>query len=145
MADFAGEGSNAASRSIETLGSATVLCANKTGTLTENRMTVAALLLPEGVSRELPDRGNAPVTRFDELLRTGALASAPQPSDPMERAFHDAAVGPEPVGERELVYSYPLRPDLLAMMQETPGRCYLQRRARQRRSSRFAPRRRQAS
>ena len=40
--------------SIETLGSATVLCTDKTGTLTENRMKIAELRLPDGTARSLP-------------------------------------------------------------------------------------------
>jgi P-type Ca2+ transporter type 2C len=36
---------------IETLGAATVLCVDKTGTLTENRMTVRELVTPEGSRR----------------------------------------------------------------------------------------------
>ena len=35
---------------IESLGAATVLCTDKTGTLTQNRMSIARLLLPEGIT-----------------------------------------------------------------------------------------------
>lgn len=100
---------------IETLGAATVLCSDKTGTLTKNRMTVASLWIPGAGHRELdPARGEEP---YRSLLDAAMLASAPVPVDPMEVAFHDAARqgGPVHRGDRELVHTLGLRPDLLAM------------------------------
>ncbi len=97
---------------IETLGSATVLCTDKTGTLTQNRMTVAEMCLPDGTAFRPPD-GALPA-EFALLAETGRLASAPQPFDPMEKAFHAVAQGlPSPA--LDLVRIYGLRPGLLAM------------------------------
>jgi len=100
---------------IETLGAATVLCTDKTGTLTQNRMTVVELWLPSGERAEL--RGDAVEPDFRNLLEASALASAPVPVDPMEVAFHAAAreAGVVPREDWELVHSYGLTPDLLAM------------------------------
>ena len=107
---------------IETLGSATVLCTDKTGTLTENRMSIAELRLADGAvfqAREAKD-GNLP-DAFHELIEFGLLASAPEPFDPMDKAFH-ALARARPAGtehlhgaEWKLVHAYGLRPDLLAM------------------------------
>ena len=107
---------------IETLGSATVLCTDKTGTLTENRMSIAELRLSNG---EVFHSGREPGTElpanFHDLVEFGVLASAQEPIDPMERAFHDLGRAPSAqAGHRHesgwtLVHAYGLRPDLLAM------------------------------
>jgi Ca2+-transporting ATPase len=72
---------------IETLGSATVLCADKTGTLTQNRMTVRSLYVGQNFMEIEDEKGARFAADYQELLSMAVLASQAEPFDPMEKAI----------------------------------------------------------
>lgn len=103
---------------IETLGGATVLCVDKTGTLTENRMQVARLWTP---TTDFPVAdGVAPPADALQVLRFAALASATRPIDPMDKAIQAlsrAVVDSGDPTKGEPTRAWPLQPSRLAVVQ----------------------------
>ncbi|WP_424628478.1 cation-translocating P-type ATPase [Bradyrhizobium sp. SYSU BS000235] len=71
---------------IETLGAITSLCVDKTGTLTENRMSIATVWR-NGTFYDEADRASGP----SAVLAVAALASPVYPTDPMDIATHQLA------------------------------------------------------
>lgn len=105
---------------IEMLGAATVLCVDKTGTLTQNKMALARICA-EDQSFEVgePQSSDFPEV-FHEALEFAVLASHRDPFDPMEIAIRESGLklleGTEHLhGAWQLVDEYPLSRELLAM------------------------------
>lgn len=104
---------------IETLGSATVLCVDKTGTLTQNRMTVRKLFA-HGRECEYDRTGKTVMPEFcHELVEFGILACKRDPFDPMEKALRqlteDLAQTEHVHEDWDFLQEYPLSQELLAM------------------------------
>ncbi|MFA5298261.1 MAG: cation-translocating P-type ATPase [Lutibacter sp.] len=96
-------------KTVETLGSATVICVDKTGTITESNMSLTKLFVPE--LQKISTLENTLNTSEKELIKMAMWASEPIPFDAMESELHKFYVKEFPSDERpnyKMIHEYPL-------------------------------------
>jgi len=105
---------------VELLGATTVLCVDKTGTLTSNRMALRRIWSPQASYDCLADAQQPLPDSLHEVLEFAVLASHRQAFDPMESAIGDSgrrllADTEHLHGDWSLIDDYPLTRAMLAM------------------------------
>jgi Ca2+-transporting ATPase len=100
---------------IESLGSATVLCSDKTGTITQNKMEIAAVYC--GNELIYKDHFGENKNKISGLITTAYFASQNNPVDPMEKAIDLSyqSIVSEKQSTAGLIREYPLSKSLFAM------------------------------
>lgn len=96
-------------KTVETLGSATVICTDKTGTITQNKMSLAGLYCLNESSSYLNEKEIG--IEGKNLVRIAMWASEPIPFDPMEIALHQRYQELFALDERleyRIIHEYPL-------------------------------------
>lgn len=96
-------------QTVEALGSTTVLCTDKTGTITENRMSFAGLYAFE--NQKFTSPGEHISNTALKVLNTAMWASEPIPFDPMEITIHQLYASHNQHDDRphfKMIHEYPL-------------------------------------
>jgi len=108
------------SHAIQAIGSSTVLCVDKTGTLTLNEMSVSKIFSQGRFYNVNSSKQNCLPEKFHQLVEFSILASQWDPFDPMEKSLKK--LGLDTLSETEhlhddwtIVREYPLSAELLAM------------------------------
>lgn len=96
-------------KTVETLGSATIICTDKTGTITQNKMSLAKIFVL--ATNKIISVNELNSNESKKLIALAMWASEPMPFDPMDIALHEAYRKSNSQDDRtnyKMIHEYPL-------------------------------------